>query len=384
MSRLNILFLLAAVFFFGNHSAFATTYAVGTCEPHLTSYSSISQAVGIVPPGSIVNVCPGTYLEQITIAKPLTLQGVTIGNVTGAVVGVPSGGLAVNISPYAAHILVTSGPVIISNITVDSSHNALGSGTKLAGIYYAAGSSGIIKDVATRHQTDSGTGVGIFADNTNGTDELLTIENCSIHDFDFTGIFVEGNYTATIKANTVDASSATAAVFGIVLYTAGSVTANVASGPNNGTFDSQGITTNFATPTVTTNTIANYYYGLADFAGATYTANTVRNSYIGVSLSAGAKAESNTITWSAIYGIDFKCASATVKSNTITDTPTALVSVPSGLSSTNTYFNVPAIRSTCTGAATASPDAAAASPDSASPNGASRDGLIPPTHPTVD
>jgi hypothetical protein len=380
MSRLNILFLFVAVFFFGNHSAFATTYAVGTCEPHLTSYSTISQAVGIVPPGSIVDVCPGIYTEQITIAKPLTLQGVTIGNANAAVINVPSGGLAVNISPFAAHILVTSGPVNITNITVDSTGNGLGTGTELAGIYYSAGSSGIVKDVTARHQTDSGRGIGIFADNTNGTNELLTIENCSIHDFDSEGIAVTGKYTATIKANNIDASNVTAEVFGISSFSAGSVTANVLTGPGTLAFDTQGITmADSASATVTGNTVVSFYYGLADTSGASYTSNTVRNSAIGIALTTGAKAESNTITWSAFYGIAINCDSATVKSNTIIDAPIALFNVPSGLSSTNTYFNVPTIRTNCTGAADAPPDAAATSRD-----GALRDGPIPPTRPTLD
>ena len=56
MSYLKILFLVTAVLLFGTRSVFATDYAVGTCEPKLTSYTKISDAVSLVPAGSIVDL----------------------------------------------------------------------------------------------------------------------------------------------------------------------------------------------------------------------------------------------------------------------------------------------------------------------------------------
>ena|SRR5271156_968984 len=64
----------------------------------------------------------------------------------------------------------------------------------------------------------------------------------------------------------------------------------------------------------------------------------------------GATVESNTIT-QAIGGIEFDCFTGTVKSNTINVASVGIDNVPSGLISTNTYFNVPAIRSACSSAA---------------------------------
>ena len=45
----------------------------------------------------------------------------------------------------------------------------------------------------------------------------MTIEDCSVHDFGYIGIFVEDKVTATIKANHVNVSNATTSVFGINL-----------------------------------------------------------------------------------------------------------------------------------------------------------------------
>src|ERR1700683_1493850 len=80
MKRLRSLLLLTAVLLFGTDSVFAANFAVGTCEPKLVSFSTISAAVAAVPSGSIVEVCPGFYPEQVTISKALTLEGITSGN----------------------------------------------------------------------------------------------------------------------------------------------------------------------------------------------------------------------------------------------------------------------------------------------------------------
>src|SRR5215469_15298306 len=40
---------------------------VGSCQSVKHSYPTISAAIAAAPPGGIVNVCPGTYAEQIEI-----------------------------------------------------------------------------------------------------------------------------------------------------------------------------------------------------------------------------------------------------------------------------------------------------------------------------
>ena len=62
---------------------------VGTCQPGKNSYTTISAAITAAPAGGVVDVCPGTYAEQLEIEKPLTIQGV---NGTATIVA-PSTGL---------------------------------------------------------------------------------------------------------------------------------------------------------------------------------------------------------------------------------------------------------------------------------------------------
>jgi hypothetical protein len=352
IKRLRILLLLAAVALFGTHRTLAANFAVGTCEPKLVSFSTISAAVAAVPSGSIIEVCPGTYPEQVTISKALTLEGITSGTLNLAVITVPAGGLTANAPGYAAQVYVTAGPVNITNITVDGTGNDLGGSHLLAGIYYGAGASGVIKDVTTRNQVNSGSGFGIVVNNTNSTSESVTIEDCSVHDFDSVGIDLEGKLTATVKANHVNASNATAMVFGIVVDSAGSITTNAVTGP--GTLvESEGIFVLDASANISDNIVTNWEFGIVDVAAASLTSNTVRNTTEAIFLeAAGATVESNTITEALFIAIDFDCNTGTVKSNTINDANTGLVSVPSAVVSTNTYFNVVETRSGgCSGAA---------------------------------
>jgi pectin methylesterase-like acyl-CoA thioesterase len=74
-----LLFVLAVC----AYPAAASTYYVGTCKSG--SFATISAAVNSssVAPGSTVEVCPGTYNEQVIISKPLTLRGITANNSSG-------------------------------------------------------------------------------------------------------------------------------------------------------------------------------------------------------------------------------------------------------------------------------------------------------------
>lgn len=49
---------------------------VGNCRSDKHSYSTISAAISAAPAGGVVNVCPGTYAEQLEIDKPLTIRGI--------------------------------------------------------------------------------------------------------------------------------------------------------------------------------------------------------------------------------------------------------------------------------------------------------------------
>src|SRR6266481_3991065 len=208
MFRLRAL-LFATVPLLASFPAMAANFAVGTCKPRLTSFSTISDAVASVPPGSTIQACPGVYPEQITISQPLTLQGIASGGQDQIVITVPNAPLSANVismfgEPVAAQVLVQSaGAVNITNITVDGTGGdqaCLTSGIWLSGIFYATGSSGEVDQVRTSGQTDEGCGVGIWAENAGSSNRVVNIHDSSIHDVDGAGVFIGSGSTPTLTA----------------------------------------------------------------------------------------------------------------------------------------------------------------------------------------
>jgi hypothetical protein len=338
MSYLRLLFLLTVGLLLGVSPTLAANYAVGTCKPSLPSYATISAAVSTVPTGSTVLVCPGTYPEQVTIAQPLIIKGITSGNAGQAVITVPGSALAVVTDGFgaaiAAMVNVTSGPVNISDITVDGTGTTVGGGpTWLVGILYNDGSSGTVNEVTVRNLSNSGYTAGAWAENSNATSESVTIENSSFHDIDNSAVLTEGSTLfATVKGNTMETSNEV-----VLWFSAGSLTANVINGGFEGIV--------VGTPiTVSGNTVRNTNIGIEAFNGVTVTSNKISNAGDGIYDDGGGNTyKSNTIT-KVDVGIEFNCNSATVTSNTINDATTGFEGVPSSFSGANSFNNVVTLR----------------------------------------
>jgi hypothetical protein len=369
MKRFAFVFLCAIGLLLSPRILHATSYViVGTCKPNYASYPTISQAVAAAPVGATVEVCPGTYAEQVTISTPLTLEGITIGNTNRAIIVPPSGGLSATVVSalgvsVAYQVLVTTGPVNITNITVDGTGNDGNGGSFLAGIFYEGGSSGTVNEVTARYQIDEGEGTGIWAENGTSTMETVTMENCDLHDIDYAGIFIASNQSsstlaATIKGNTV-AGESVGPSFGILsLGATGTVTGNVVSD-----FTSDGIADQLSSASLSisantlTNTEANSYAAGIDLGGTgdSVKSNSVLNHNgsntdgILIETASPPTIQDNKIANSNV-AIEFSCYSATVSGNTITDAATALDQVPSSVASANIYYGASTIRTDCSSA----------------------------------
>jgi len=174
------------------HGLWATTYVVGTCKPRLRSFSNISAALAATPAPDVVQVCPGTYPEQVEITQPVTLAGIASGNSEQAIITLPSSGLVTTTLgsgiQFAAQLWVNNatGPVTVQDITVD------GDGITLPGFYagiFYQNSSGTINRVTTRNQS-AGNGQGISVEG-GASSPSVTVENSSVHNFDHTGIYAD-------------------------------------------------------------------------------------------------------------------------------------------------------------------------------------------------
>jgi hypothetical protein len=348
MSRPRVLFLLAIGLLLVVHPMLAANYAVGTCKPSLPSYPTISAAVSGVPPFSTVLVCPGTYAEQVIIAQPLTLQGIASGNSGRALITVPAAGLAtipsVSLGTIAPQVEVTSGPVNITNITVDGTGGgSCSSGAAHVGIYYGSGSSGTVNEATVRNEVDGGCGEGITAENGTATNESVVIENSSVHDVDAEAIIADSNQAPPTLTVTVKGNYLASTYIGIYQYIGagpGSVTGNVI------TAGSYGIVSAAPSLTMSGNTVTSSPAGIAAFAtGNNITSNKIWNSSsYGIGLAPSGLTQSNFIAKSSI-GIEFVCATGnTVSHNTINDATTGLDGVPTGFSGTNNFDNVDTLR----------------------------------------
>jgi hypothetical protein len=351
MSRPRVLFMLAIGLVLAVHPMLASTVAVGTCKPSLTSFTTISAAVVAVPSGSTVQVCPGTYPEQVAIAQSLTLKGISSGNAGQAVITVPGSGLTTVTSgdgyTIAAQVDVTAGTVNISDITVDATGSGLSYPTWVVGILYDSGSSGTVNEITARGQNGGG-GVGVWADNVSATNESVAITNSSFHDIDDTAVVTDGStLLATVKGNTMQAG-----YYQVQWASSGSLTANVINGGY------EGVTAEGGAFTVSGNTLANQSYGIVGSNGVTATSNKISNASVAgiYDFGGGDTYKVNTITKTSV-GIEFNCQSPTVTGNTINDATTGLNDVPASFSGANSFDNVVTLRTDGCGSAPTSPKA---------------------------
>ena len=350
--------LLSTGLLLGTQCAVGATLIVGTCRPG-THFTTISEAVAAAPSGATVEVCPGTYSEQVKISTPLNLTGLTSGNSGRVIVTPPSGGLTASFtSPIDGvvvfpQVLVTTGPVNIKNITVDGTGNGV-SADWLAGIAYESGASGTVNGVTAREEIGGTHGVGIWAENANSTSETITIENSQIHDTDNTGILARSSTTSAELTANLLGNQMINTPFGIRNNSAGTVMGNVITDHS-----SVGIwTVTLSTASVVGNTISALRGGGGDVTGIRVAGageivksniildenGTIASYGIDIRNATGATVEANKIT-DANIGIEFVCKTGNaVSGNTINDAGLGLDLVPTGLSVPGTYQNVDVLR----------------------------------------
>ncbi|MGA9529267.1 MAG: hypothetical protein WBS24_14225 [Terriglobales bacterium] len=316
-----------------------TTVAVGTCQPGLVSYSTISEAVAAVKPHSTVLVCPGTYPEQVTITIPLTLTGLSEGANSYPVITVPGGGLvggsgaqlSVVANPYNGSV----GPVNISNLVIDGAGAVvdctMGS---IVGILYGS-ASGSLDNVEVRNQNPGGCGWGIWAKaHLYGVGQTLTIQNSYVHDFDNTGIYawyplgaVSGSFYVDLSSSVIASNSPTVQAGVQYLFAAGrmtNTTITLAGGTGLELSNLPGYLMN-----IKENAISGASVGIQGAAIITH--NNLSGNSTGILVGdGGAAITSNTIMQSSTVAIDLDCGYATAEHNNISDAPKGIANIGLG------------------------------------------------------
>jgi parallel beta-helix repeat protein len=342
----------------------SVTYIVGTCKSG-TRFSTIQSALDAAPAPNTVEVCPGQYNEQITISKPVTLEGISLGSADQVRIYTPAGGLKVNaeiytgdtvLTPAAAQIFVDNagGSVNLTNLVVNGVANGQsGSGAFVIGILYQQ-TPGTINHVIAFNQNGANTvGWGIYLQG-GSSDPLVTVENCSLYDFSQGAIWAIGttdapNLRAVIENNFV--SSASQSTYDIVAEesTNSTVSGNVVSG---GLYGIYIVTTEGS---VSGNTILGSEIGI----DLTVDGASVKSNKMYGTILTGITIEAPSLSVSAVQGntirsvmnpnqgggtgIDLGChniSSSLVHSNTFMDSIYGYGNAPAGFSGSNTFSGV--------------------------------------------
>lgn len=368
-------------------SAANVTYIVGTCSSG-TQFKTIQSALDASPAPNTVEVCPGQYAEQITITKPVNLEGITASNGALPQIMLPAaaptlttvdadGDIQAAVAQVYVHN-VSGGSVNLTNLDVDG----MGFGTTdifFIGVLYED-SSGTIDRAITAEQTSNLYGVAGWGMWIQGgsSDPSVTVENSSVQDAGG-GIFAIGttttpNLTVTIKNNFFSLDSATANNLVVYDHTDSTVSGNVMNG------GLIGILTEAPAGSITGNTVVGSQIGIAlDADGPAVTSNNVYGAvFAGISVAPTSLkttvVENNTISsvnMGFVYdiidssgtGIELNCnkiSSNQVHSNTVIASYYGYGDAPAGFAGSNTYAGVVSPVGACTTDSAASKAVAAA------------------------
>jgi parallel beta-helix repeat protein len=197
----------------------ATTYAFTKtdCDPLTPGDqgcdSPVQAAINFAAPGETVNVDPGTYTEQLTINKDLTLLGTAPGVVFQSPAILANCYTTSNVNNPIICV-VGADNVSISNLTIDGA--GLGNANyRFQGIgYYNAGGTidgNTVLNIEDTPFSGAQHGAAIYAYNLDGTPRTLTVTNNTIEDFQKAGIVLNGdNLTVLVDGNTVVGAGPTA------------------------------------------------------------------------------------------------------------------------------------------------------------------------------
>lgn len=358
------LFLAGAVLAICVPRASATvTYYVGNCASS-TYFNTISDALAATPAPNIVEVCPGTYPEQLLITRHVTVEGISTSNADQVFITVPPGGFVSNVCSEGigqpVQVCVSNAVTVdLTNITVDGS-----GATGPVGIYYSS-TSGTLNRIETRFHEGSGRGMAIALF---GAANTVTVENSNLHNFDFIGIRAQDNsasgneFTLNVEKNTLAPDPT--AENGIWFLRGKSVTisGNIIDGPLTPpcSTDTEGCSAIWVTTALTGSIATNKVFGVGTggdgiiiqlgVGTVSVKSNTVFDiAGEGIQLFAtGITVTGNNIMQSQ-YGIDLECNPGnSVTSNTMTAIHSVgLANVPSGGVPVNSYYDAPTLYTTC-------------------------------------
>jgi len=359
---------------------------VGACIPGQHSYPTITSAIAAAHQGDVINVCPGTYAEQLTITKGLTIQGVVIAHKPGVTITAPAAGLHAlpagsgsypqvfvnnangQVTLHNLAISGTGASVLVGSIVFDTTSACqIGFLQDFPGISFVKTHGTVDHVSVSGHFVTSATpdsGPGEFPDcgtgiEFNNRNEQAVVQESVVNGFGFVGILSTGKLDA--DHNVVGSSDSGPFQVGIEAGTGSSITGNAVTGGM--TIGSIGIQ---SPGSINDNTVQSWSVGVVSTGKIRH--NMLLNNMTGIS--GATDTEDNVISAAAQYpdpqcdinscepgeenkasiGIDLLCEDGSmVKNNEITGVGIGIAEVKKNeiLSTTNLFANVTTTSTSC-------------------------------------
>ena len=228
------------------------------------SFATIQGGVSGVASGGTVNVDAGTYIENVTIAQPLTLTGASAASVfLIPAISSPNSCAGASLCPGGSNlILVQADNVTISGLTLDGDNPSLTSVENFGGA-----------NIDARN--------GIITNHLAGVFQNLEVHHATVKNIYLRGMYASSGGSFNFHDNTVQNVQASAASIGMFNFLgAGAFTNNNVSACNDAIASNHSRGTTYTGNTVTTSASAIHSDNAGDSGGTidTISGNTVTNS----------------------------------------------------------------------------------------------------------
>ena len=276
-----------------------------------SSDETIQRAIDAASVGDTVNIETGTFVEQLEIAKPLTLLGAGTSTIVQSPVSLLLSYTTSGVNKPIVFVHDTDG-VTIEQLRADGAGRG-NANYRFQGIaYYRAG--GVVRDVEIVHVTDTpfsgaqhGVALAAYADN--GISRSLEVDGVNISDFQKNGMALNGAYL-------------TVYVHGCTVTGAGDTAVTAQNGIQVG-YGAQGlISGNQVSDVAYTGSYwgATAILGYGAGASLTISGNQVYNSQMGINVDTAATISGNIVTGHSAndWGI-IAYDSATITGNTVSN-----------------------------------------------------------------
>jgi parallel beta-helix repeat protein len=184
-----------------------STLTVGSGQ----QYATINAAYTASKPGDTINVYPGTYTEQLTIAKAnIKLAGVRTTTGAGPTIQSPAAVTPVSVGGFnigAALVDITASGDTVSGFTINGATDTDGnlySGVRVRNGGSATISSNTITGLTTASNPLFGIGVQVGTNRGGGSGATATVTSNVIKNYAGAGVLADGhNVSATVTSNTI-------------------------------------------------------------------------------------------------------------------------------------------------------------------------------------